>query len=67
MSKGRHVRRTRPSDIAVRRYGDGLKPEHERRAIDIRNVFPVLGIKQETAEKRARNLRRKIASMIGMK
>jgi hypothetical protein len=60
-------RRTRPSDVAPRRYGDGIKPDHAARAVDIRRVFPVVAIKAETADRHARNLLRRIADKIAGK
>lgn len=56
----RPVARTRPSDIAARRYGDGIPADHAARAVDITTVFPVVRIKAETAQREARNLFRKL-------
>lgn len=46
--RARHLRRTAPaaaaktraSDIAPRRIGDGLQPNHAARAVDIDALFP---------------------------
>lgn len=33
------ARKVRASDVAPRRIGDGVKPEHRRRAVPVRQVF----------------------------
>lgn len=48
---GRHLRRTGPksksktraSDVAPKRPGDGLKPNHAARAVSIGDCFPLVG------------------------